>query len=526
MNIRSIVHFSSGNYVINIFLAEDGDPDYVPFVVGTSVVASGVIHLQRIIERQPETHKNSVRLIQPKEQEQGVLKVIYDFHAEENVLLIPAIPSIITPADFLTFIKPAEGIVDLRLIRNTAPGKYMALIRFSSSEKADVFIDTFTGQPFTALEPELCHVLRVGEIELSTQVTSVIPLFDQNDFKSQIGQVQNYDFSFSVEIPSCPVCLERLDSSISSIITTICSHSFHCSCLSKWEDGSCPVCRFLLSDEHDNGGARCQDCGCKENLWVCLICGNVGCWRYKCRHATAHYEETGHTFSLEIESHRVWDYVGDNYVHRLAHNQGDGKLVEISHPASPNPDAMEKKHEDPDYISSLLAAQLESQRIFYEEKMNALENTLSGQAKAKLHESNQLIVSLQDSLNEISIKLQQEELNKEIVVKNLEKKIESLKKEKAEIVRQWQNDASMLEQLLKNQKEHEKILAEKEAEIAELQEQLNDILMHLEGQKAIENSDLVEELRIGSIKLVESPTKAAPSSKNHHATHPNRRKRG
>lgn len=361
---------------------------------------------------------------------------------------------------------------------------------------------------------------------MSTKVNSVIPLFDQNDFKSQIGQVQNYDFSFSVEVPSCPVCLEKLDSSVSSIITTICSHSFHCNCLSKWNDGSCPVCRFLLSDEHENGGTSCQDCGCKENLWVCLICGNIGCGRYKSRHATAHYEESGHTFSLEIESHRVWDYAGDNYVHRLAHNHGDGKLVEISHPASPNPDAMEKKSEDPDYISSLLVAQLESQRIFYEEKMNALENSLSGQAKTKLQESNQLISSLQNTLNEMTIKLKQEELGKETKIRNLETKIEALKKEKAELVRKWQNDSSMLEQLLINQKEHEIILAQKEAEISELQEQLNDILMHLEGQKAIEQSDLADELRVGSIKLVESPTKAPPSSKYHHSTHPNRRKRG
>ena len=63
---------------------------------------------------------------------------------------------------------------------------------------------------------------------------------------------------------------------------------------------------------------------------MCLICGHVGCGRFSGRHAHAHYEETGHTFAFELESHRVWDYAGDNYVHRLIQSKTDGKLVEVS----------------------------------------------------------------------------------------------------------------------------------------------------------------------------------------------------
>ena len=34
---------------------------------------------------------------------------------------------------------------------------------------------------------------------------------------------------------------ERLDQDMGGILTTICNHSFHCSCISKWTDSSCPV---------------------------------------------------------------------------------------------------------------------------------------------------------------------------------------------------------------------------------------------------------------------------------------------
>jgi BRCA1-associated protein len=35
---------------------------------------------------------------------------------------------------------------------------------------------------------------------------------------------------------------------------------------------------------------------------------------------------------MELQSQRVWDYVGDGYVHRLIQNARDGKLVELPDP--------------------------------------------------------------------------------------------------------------------------------------------------------------------------------------------------
>lgn len=38
------------------------------------------------------------------------------------------------------------------------------------------------------------------------------------------------------ELPSCPVCLERLDDSVNTVLTILCNHSFHSSCLEQWSD--------------------------------------------------------------------------------------------------------------------------------------------------------------------------------------------------------------------------------------------------------------------------------------------------
>lgn len=39
-----------------------------------------------------------------------------------------------------------------------------------------------------------------------------------------------------VELPNCPICLERLDGNVSGLITVSCGHDFHCRCLLKWGD--------------------------------------------------------------------------------------------------------------------------------------------------------------------------------------------------------------------------------------------------------------------------------------------------
>ena len=41
------------------------------------------------------------------------------------------------------------------------------------------------------------------------------------------------------------------------------------------------------------------------------------------------FQETNHTYSMQLSNNRVWDYAGDNYVHRLVQNKSDGKMVRV-----------------------------------------------------------------------------------------------------------------------------------------------------------------------------------------------------
>ena len=73
------------------------------------------------------------------------------------------------------------------------------------------------------------------------------------------------------ELPTCPVCLERMDASVTGLLTILCQHTFHCQCLTKWGDGSCPICRYSQKRDaldQTRESHRCKNCDVTDNLWI------------------------------------------------------------------------------------------------------------------------------------------------------------------------------------------------------------------------------------------------------------------
>jgi hypothetical protein len=50
------------------------------------------------------------------------------------------------------------------------------------------------------------------------------------------------------------------------------------------------------------------------SLWCCLVCGFLGCSIYASNHILQHYQETLHTYALNVASKQVWDFAGGGYV--------------------------------------------------------------------------------------------------------------------------------------------------------------------------------------------------------------------
>lgn len=77
---------------------------------------------------------------------------------------------------------------------------------------------------------------------------------------------------------------------------------------------------------------------------------------------------------MQLGNNRVWDYVGDNFVHRLLQDK-DGKMVEGSREGAKSEGAAVDEKVDSVQLefTYLLTSQLESQREYFEEKLGRLE---------------------------------------------------------------------------------------------------------------------------------------------------------
>lgn len=102
--------------------------------------------------------------------------------------------------------------------------RYSVLIRLESQLAADGFYCSYNGKRFKPSEVEVCHIYFAQAVEYTES--------------AEVASIPPPDYT---ELPSCPVCLERLDPDTSGIQSTLCDHSFHCSCVSKWTYLSCPV---------------------------------------------------------------------------------------------------------------------------------------------------------------------------------------------------------------------------------------------------------------------------------------------
>ncbi|RZC50447.1 hypothetical protein C5167_018873 [Papaver somniferum] len=424
----------------------------------------GIIHLYRNNNISSSTHSSSSLSSNPNNS-RGISNIRNS--SETTLLFVLAVPIHLSIYDFIHFCGSyIHHLSEILIIRNDVlEDRYSLLIKLVDQEKTDSFFRNFNGRPFSSTEAEICHILSIVSVEYT-----------------ELTEIANAPPPGFTELPTCPVCLERLDQDTSGILTTVCDHSFQCPCISRWADSSCPVCRFC---QQQTVKPTCAVCATQEDLWICLICGFVGCGRYKGRHAIRHWEDTKHCYSLDVEAQRVWDYVGDTYVHRLNQSKTDGKMADLnsrcwSVDGDCGPCSTCECSEDSgasgavfgdrvetivDEYNHLLASRLEKQREDYE--------TLLAENKEKRGK-----FVLDEVEKAVNLKLQE-----------TQHKIEKCLEEKTAI-------ASRNENLMKNQDKWRKTIMEleererssialRDEKILDLEEQIRDLTVYVEAQKTL-----------------------------------------
>jgi len=323
----------------------------------------------------------------------------------------------------------------------------------------------------------------------------------------------------------------------------------------------CPVCRYSqnlrtshpssastsrtasipFSDPSAPALSSCADCNSTTSLWICLICGNIGCGRYGRAHAHAHYERTTHLYALELETQRVWDYAGDGYVHRLIQNKADGKLVElpsasmraiddsgVGGPSTSDSLTAEKIEAIGIEYSYLLTSQLDSQRVFYEEQTAALQIEVAGLKDVVAQFRQEAETSRAAATAEECRRHREEEEHLSEMLRDkqrVEKKSERFAEVARSLEKELREERAVSGGLLKNLEAAQKRAEEGETEraalaqrVQELEDQVRDVMFFLEARTKIEEGEgQMAEVAGGDIAI---PT-PAPS------THlPGRKKKG
>ncbi|XP_055305814.1 BRCA1-associated protein [Sitodiplosis mosellana] len=414
-----------------------------------------------------------------------------------KMLCLLAVPATLNCHDILNFVAPCHSTIQhIRIIRDGTPNQFMVLLEFRSTESAVEFYKTFNGIPYNSLEPDsMCHAVWVSNVVWGEDG---LPPFGHT------------------ELPTCPVCLERMDESVDGVLTILCNHAFHSNCLIKWGDSTCPVCRCVQTPELAESSV-CMECEGIEALWICLICGHVGCGRYQGGHAASHYKATNHTYALQLGTNRVWDYAGDNFVHRLLQSKGDGKLVaHTQSPTAESADSDEKIDSLQLEFTYALTSQLQKQREYYEEKLARLESKIDSDSKQFQVKIDTIITDFTD-LDMKYTTLRKEKTNVERKLAQLNSKLTNCQKElndEREMIKAlrsnqsgWETKCSQLDEKFK------KYQTEKEAEIIDLKDEIRDLMFYMEAQNVVANSKLKDEIDDTSIIISPPSTSGASGSK-------------
>ncbi|KAI9726491.1 MAG: hypothetical protein M1828_001313 [Chrysothrix sp. TS-e1954] len=463
---------------------------------------------------------------------------------ECTTLCILAVPSYMTPSDLLGWMgQDTRDIVShFRLLRTSRSNRYMVLMKFREPKSAKHWQKTWNGKLFNSMEPENCHVVFIRSIQFQTREAnkdpSSFPSMTNDPFipataKKNLPQATPSSTALTtkpappptpslIELPTCPVCLERMDET-TGLATIFCQHVFHCACLQKWRGSGCPVCRYTQDDilskslrgadtDHTH---ECSTCSADVNLWICLICGNIGCGRYDSAHAFAHYKQTSHSFAMDTSTQHIWDYAGDEYVHRLIQNESDGKLVELpasgaladdDHTTAADVVPRNKMEDMSLEYTYLLTSQLDSQRIYFEDQISraaskatsasATASTASTAATTAQSRLDALQATHTSLIAETIPSLQRENSRLETRASRFETTARKMEKE-------WREKEVINESLMDRIRHLEIQVDDATCKCSELEEQNRDLSFFISGTERLKGAG--EEVVEGSVGVVEKP---------------------
>lgn len=264
--------------------------------------------------------------------------------SSSSILTVESVPGVMSSPEFCTFVMPShDSILYVRFLRlRTQRNQYIAVVKFKTADDAHRFVDEFRGKPYLrGMTKDTCVIRAVHDIRFDKVVNSEEESSNNGDtlsFPHSAMFPRDVNDVPAPALSDCTVCLDRMDARADALVSSFCNHTMHLSCLAKWGLSWCPVCRY--AHELTPEASVCMTCGQLDGLWMCIVCAFVGCGVYQQgQHAYQHFRETLHPFATNLtectfwsgdvlQPGCVWDYISERFVNRLIASD-DGKVVEV-----------------------------------------------------------------------------------------------------------------------------------------------------------------------------------------------------
>lgn len=223
---------------------------------------------------------------------------------------------------------------------------------------------------------------------------------------------------------------------------------------------------------------------------------------------------------MDIATQHIWDYTGDEYVHRLIQNKSDGKLVELPSAAhrsgGPQEDLPFDKMENMSLeYTHLLTSQLDSQRTYFEEQVERAVDKAS-RASAAAEQAAERAVKAYSRLEAL------EATNGAFAndtVPSLERDKERAERraQKAEgtarhMTNEWREKSIMNDSLMERIVHLEKQLDEVQLKARDLEEQNRDLSFFISGMEKLK--DQGEDVQEGTLTVADAPAGGGGKKKN------------
>lgn len=416
-------------------------------------------------------------------------------NAQVTELFFVAIPNAnFCFVDFLRFAQINESmLIGVVQIFHPLTKQISVAVKFKSIQATQqCFLQCHGRKYFANNSSEICHCLFAAQFEIINPSGKAL----------QARQMQMSKHCY-LQMPLCPNCLERLDPNLSSVWTHNClnnrslngQHSENdiptiCLCTNRWLGIQCPVCRKIkesktMEECKEEIVAKHKCCQKIDDLWLCLICGNQGCGRFKQSHALQHFKETMHTFCLKLTTLSIWDYQNDEWQHRLFTKRtfSSHDILKSVRLQNANQNSMDE------YSRSTVMAKLENVHEFYNKMLFDVIQQQSAnydlcrvetmrQNESKQSEKRQIVQELRRQI--ASLDEEREAMEMCLQIKAIKLKNDMKRKEFEQIMEQRKANKKEMDSLRKEYDEKEQVLRQqKNRKKQEIESKINEALTRM-----------------------------------------------